>query len=145
MRSLPPSAFDSRLPRIGPIDSLTLAGWVDFAKSVMTLHDFFTCSAVMARPSLKSLPSVRSQRSLAKSPPPTSKRPPVSSQLSCASQATSGETYSGLSASVMFFGRIVSVRREPAIGAIVLTWTFFFFPSRARVFEKPTRPSFAIA
>ena len=91
------------------------------------------------------LPSARSQRSFAKNPPPTSKRPPVSSHDSWHSHATRGDTYSGFKASMRFGGSTVSVMRDPAMGAMALTWMFFLRPSMARVFERPTRPSFAVA
>jgi hypothetical protein len=39
----------------------------------------------------------------------------------------------------------LSVRlREPAMGAMVLTWTPFFLPSMASVWAKPWRPSLAM-
>ena len=130
---------------MGCIDEVMSVGCDDLEKSVICPHAFWSCSGCIGLPSLKIFPSVRSQRSFAKRPPPTSNRPPFSSQLSCASHATSGETYSGFSASVMSFGRTVSVRREPAMGAMVFAKTFFFLPSSARVCAKPWSPSFAIA
>jgi hypothetical protein len=66
---------------------------------------FSTSSGVMSRPTRNILPSARSQRSLAKKPPPTSNRPPVSSHDSWHSQATSGLTYSGRRASVISLGQ----------------------------------------
>ncbi len=40
-------------------------------------------------------------------------------------------------------GITVSVRRDPATGAIVLQWMSYLRPSMARVFESPTKPSLA--
>ncbi len=41
-------------------------------------------------------------------------------------------------------GRTVSVMREPAIGAMAFTKTFFLRPSIARVWARPTSPSLAV-
>ncbi len=143
MNSLPPFDFVERFSSTGPSASVMLAGCVALPKSVTVSHDARTASGVSSRPSLKVRPCARSQRSLPKKPPPTSKRPPVSLQSWCASQPTSGVTYSGFRFSSTSFGRMVSVRRDAAMGAMVLTRTFFFSPSTASVFAKPTRPSLA--
>ncbi len=37
----------------------------------------------------------------------------------------------------------VSVRREPAVGAIVLQWMFSLRPSMASVLDSPSKPSLA--
>ena len=88
---------------------------------------------------------VRSQRSLPTKPPPISKSPPVSSQDSWHSHATSGLTVSGDIASRKFGGSTPSVMRDAATGAIALTWMPRLLPSMASVLEKPARPSLAIA
>jgi hypothetical protein len=129
---------------IGPIDSVIEPGCSVLSNCVMSFHAASTPSGVIGRPRRKVLPLERSQRSLPMKPPPTSNRPPVSSDDSWHSRATSGDTNSGLSASIRFCGSTVSVMREPAIGAIVLTRTFFFLPSSARVWAKPWMPSLAI-
>ena len=146
MYSLPPLLGPAWMFAItGCIDEVMSAGCSDLPKPVTSPHALEMPSTVIGRPSLNVLPTDRSQRSLAMKPPPTSKRPPVSVQLSWQSQATRGLTYSGLSASMSSLGRTVSVRREPAMGAMVFTRTFFFLPSSASVFDRPSRPSFAIA
>ena len=129
---------------MGCIDSVMFAGCVDLPKSTMVLHLLFTCSGVRARDRRNVVPSARSQRSLPMKPPPTSNRLPFSSHDSWARYATSGETYSGLRAAMRSGGSTVSVMREPAMGAMVLTRTFFLPPSMARVCAKPCRPSLAI-
>ena len=144
MNSLPPLLFFSRLASTGCSAACTFSGCVVFVKSVTALHAPLTCSTDSGLPMGKSLPSVRSQRSLPMKPPPTSKMPPFSSQLSWHSQATNGETYSGLSASTISLGMMVSVRREPATGAMMLVWMPRLTPSSASVWPKPTRPILAI-
>ena len=99
MNSLPP--FDGpawMFSNSGWSASVALAGCVVCSNLVIAGHAASTSSIATARPTRKVLPPARSQRSLAKNPPPTSYSPPVSSCDSWTSRATSGETRSGLSA-----------------------------------------------
>lgn len=90
---------------------------------------------------------------------------PLSWQDSWHNQSTTGATKSGLIPSIISVflnkskhyhktsvviqllsvpgGRIPWVRREPAIGTIVLQWMLYLPPSSATVLLKPTRPSLA--
>ena len=77
---------------IGCIDSAMEPGCSVSSKPTMVDQLARTSSGVMDRPDRTTLPRARSQRSLPKKPPPTSKSPPLSSQSSWHSQATSGET-----------------------------------------------------
>jgi hypothetical protein len=144
MSSLPPLEGPAWMfAMIGPIDDVMSVGCVDPSNDVTFFQSRLSPSGVTRPPKRYVTPLVRSKRSFETKPPPTSKSPPVSSQSSCASHATNGLTNSGFSASSRSFGITVSVRREPAMGAIVLTRIPRFFPSSASVLEKPTSPSFA--
>jgi hypothetical protein len=88
----------------------------------------------------KNLPTVRCHRSVVNSPPPTSNNWPVTGQLSWHRYATSGVTADGFSSASTSGVITSSVMRDAAVGAIVFTNTFFFSPSRASVFARPTTP-----
>jgi hypothetical protein len=63
----------------------------------------------------------RCQRRRLTQPAPSSKTAPESGTDSWARKATTGATYSGLSASTRSGGMMLAVMREPAMGAITFT------------------------
>jgi hypothetical protein len=105
---------------------------------------FATSSGVMSRPTRNIWPSAPLPAQLGEEAAADLEQAAGLLAPSWASQATSGLTYSGRRASMSSLGRTVSVRREPAIGAMVLTRTLYLRPSAASVKPRPTRPSLAV-
>ena len=86
-------------------------------------------------------------------PPPQKKKVIPSQKLACgrnlqvAVLGSKVSTYQllrySVNAPLLPCGQTVLVRREPAIGAIVLQRMLFFWPSRANVLDRPSKPSLA--
>ena len=115
---------------------------------------------------MKRPPTARSRRNSAAQPPPHSKSPADFVQLSWQRYKTNGATYSGFNMAKMSGGRISSVSRDAAIGAIVFEVILYYksqylvsiirnkalfelltvltlAPSIATVLERPFKPNFA--